>query len=316
MNLLLTSISSKIKLVQLFKLAAENWGVGVYGCDVQDDTPARKYVDKFLVIKPMAGIDFINGLIDQCRVNEINLIIPTCEEEIIIFAAYHNNFINAGIRVIVPEIDTVQICQNKLFFNDWLFRKGFPAQKIHDIATVKESDFPLFFKPVVGPVSKKCRILKSMDDLTGLQDEIITDFIDAPEYSIDVLMDLQGKPVQAVVCSLDKTVDGIAVKSKIVDHKKLADAALKISTDLHLVGHNLLQAFELENGDFVFFDVNLRFGDGSDLSINAGLQSPDRLLAMVYGSLKDKKRAKKPYEISQDMRHDYDAKTSCILTEN
>lgn len=304
MNLLLTSISAKTNLVVMFKEAAAPWGVSVYGCDVVDTCIARSQVDGFFISKLTTDRRFVEDLIAQCKAHDINLIIPTRDGDVEVLARYINSFINVGIEVVVPEIDAVQICQNKNFFNDWLIRYQYPALTIYETDKITDEDFPLFLRPISGAGSAGCRQIYSLKDIQCSSMTVLTNYIDAPEYSIDVLMDLQSKPLQAVVRRRDKVVDGEAVKSTIVNHEELTEIALQMSSFLHLVGHNLLQAFETPNGEFVFFDVNLRFGGASDLSVKAGLQSPARLLAMVYGSLKDKKAAKKPYEIAFGMQLD------------
>ena len=119
MNLLLTSISAKTRLVDMFREAAAPWDVGVYGCDIKEGCAARVLVDGFFVSKATTDSGYIEDLIAQCKLHDINLIIPTRDNDVEIIARYNNSFINAGIRAIVPEIDTVQICQNKIFFNDW-----------------------------------------------------------------------------------------------------------------------------------------------------------------------------------------------------
>lgn len=294
MNILLTSISAKINLVKMFKDAAQPMGLGVYGCDCDADVLARKFVDGFLLVKPTVETNYVGDLIAQCKSNDINLVIPTRDGDIAMLARYHNDFMNAGVKLLVPDIDMVQICQNKSFFNDWLIRTGYSALQKFDVDNVSETEFPLFVRPLLGGgAGEGAGIVRHPDDVTNPDDVILTNFVEAVEYSIDLLMDLQSRPLQAVVRSRDKIVDGEAKISTVVHFQELEDAALGIGSDLRLVGHNVLQAFKMPDGEIIFFDVNTRYGGSSDLSVKAGLNSPSRILNMVYGSLKDKKEAKK-----------------------
>lgn len=316
MNLLLTSVSAKVNLVKMFKDAAKPWGVGVYGCDIVSQPSTLDIVDQFLTVLPVSHPNYVDDLIAQCKASEINLIIPTRDGDILVLARSHNKFLNAGIRLMAADIDMVQICQNKTYFNDWLYRFGYPALQAFEAKKITKDDLPLFSRPLTGSASVGCYVIRDMADFQADGLNIITNLITAPEYSIDVLMDLQSKPLQAVVRSRDKIVDGEAKISTVIKHDHLTEMALEMATELRLVGHNLLQAFELPNGDFVFFDVNMRFGGASDLSVKAGLDSPARLLSMVYGSLQEKRAAKKPRTISYGMQLNRGADNPFTYVEN
>ena len=95
-------------------------------------------------------------------------------------------------------------------------------------------------------------------------------------------MSLDGAPLQAVARRRLQVQDGEATKSRTQDVPALTDQALKLCAALGLVGHNVVQAFHDDAGTR-FIEINPRFGGASNLSIQAGLASPERILQMARG---------------------------------
>ena len=63
----------------------------------------------------------------------------------------------------------------------------------------------------------------------------------------------------------------------------MTEQALDLAGALQLVGHSVLQAFLHPERGVLWIEANPRFGGASILSIEAGLQSPARLLALLSG---------------------------------
>src|SRR5690606_5360898 len=97
-------------------------------------------------------------------------------------------------------------------------------------------------------------------------------------------MDLGGgRPVQAVARERVLVVGGESKVTRIVDAPDALALAMRLGAALGLVGHNLMRAFLHPEQGPLLFDIDLRFGGASALSIAAGLDSPRRILQMLAG---------------------------------
>ncbi|MBV1900453.1 MAG: ATP-grasp domain-containing protein, partial [Kordiimonadaceae bacterium] len=105
----------------------------------------------------------------------------------------------------------------------------------------------------------------------------------ANEYSCDVLMDLKGEPLQAVVRHRQRLVNGESWRSEIIHLPELEKLCLHACKKLGLKGHNLVQAFVDEEGAIHLIEINPRFGGCSNLSVEGGLASPTRLIQLTQG---------------------------------
>ena len=112
---------------------------------------------------------------------------------------------------------------------------------------------------------------------------VVQDFVASPEYSIDVLLDLRGRPLQAVARRRIATRAGESWKSRVEDIPALTDRSMALCEALGLIGHNTVQAFYSLDLGPIFIEVNPRFGGASNLSIQAGLASVERIVQMLDG---------------------------------
>jgi carbamoyl-phosphate synthase large subunit len=184
------------------------------------------------------------------------------------------------VSVLAPSPEAVETCQDKRRFVDFCDAHGFPTPRTYAAGEVPDR-YPVFVRPVRGAGGKGARRAEAPQDFGP--DLLVQDFATDPEYSIDVLMDLDARPLQAVVRERLVVRDGEAVKSRVEDIPELAEQALNLCAALGLVGHNVVQAFHDPQRGARFIEVNPRFGGASNLSIQAGLASPERILQMLEG---------------------------------
>ena len=147
-------------------------------------------------------------------------------------------------------------------------------------------------RPVRGAGGKGARRVEAGEAIPSGEDLLVQDVETAPEYTVDVLMDLVGQPLQAVARRRLLVRDGEAVKSRVEAAPALGDQALALCAALGLVGHNVVQAFYTPEAGARFIEINPRFGGASNLSIEAGLASPERILQLVEGRLDDARAAR------------------------
>jgi len=118
--------------------------------------------------------------------------------------------------------------------------------------------------------------------LQQMENPIIQEYIDAPEYTVDVFADFEGNVISVVPRERIKVLAGESFVSRTSRNFTMINEASRLATALRLVGHNTVQCFLL--GNLVqFIEVNPRFGGAAHLGFAAGVPTPRLLVRIVKG---------------------------------
>jgi carbamoyl-phosphate synthase large subunit len=286
MNVLILSAAAKVLLVEAFQAAVADRGGRVFAADIAPDSAALHVADQGLILPRSQEPGFIPALKRVCREHRIGLVVPTRDAELPVLAPWRNEFAAGGTTIPVASADTIALCQDKRRFAAFCEAEGFPIARTYG-SDVEPARFPIFIRPATGAGGVGARRVDDAEEWRNLGAEraglIIQDFVEAEEYTVDTLMDLEGHPIQAVARRRLLVRGGEAQKSRVENVPALSDLALALGARLRLVGHNVIQCFRDRAGTPNLIEVNPRFGGASNLSIVAGLDSPRRLVDLVAG---------------------------------
>lgn len=290
MNVLVLSASSKVLLVRSFQRAVAAAGGIVVAADIVPDAAALHVADRAVLLPRSSSAEFPGALEAVCEAFDIGLVVPTRDGELMAVADCVPALESLGIKVLAPSAETVAVCCDTRRFMAFCRRNGFPYPATL-AEGVRPDRFPVFCRAAdrtVEHAAMRIEGAEAFDAYMTLYGSVaggvvVQEFIAAPEYSIDVLMDLDGRPLQAVARRRIAVRAGESWKSRVERLPVLTDMALALSERLGLVGHNTLQAFYDEIEGVRFIEVNARFGGASNLSIQAGLASPERIVQMASG---------------------------------
>lgn len=282
MNVLILSAASKVLLVQAFQQAVGARQGRVFAADLERDSAALFFADGVVDLPRSGDVGFAEALLAACHDQRIGLVVPTRDGELAVLAALRDRFAAEGVVVLAPAPAALESCLDKRRFIAACDRLGLATPRGWAPGETPDA-FPVFARPVTGAGGRGARRIEAADWTRQSSDMLVQAFQTAPEYSIDVLMDLNGAPLQAVARRRLLVRAGEAVKSRTEDAPALTDSALRLCAGLGLVGHNVVQAFWDGRGEPLFIEVNPRFGGASNLSIAAGLASPERLVMMAAG---------------------------------
>src|SRR5262249_26243737 len=113
-------------------------------------------------------------------------------------------------------------------------------------------------------------------------DAIVQPFTAGTEVTIDCLSDLGGRFLAAAPRVRQQVKSGQAYRSRTFRDGYLEVYAKRICEALPIVGACNMQCFLTSDGP-KFFEINARFGAGSILSMQAGLNGPAAIVAMARG---------------------------------
>jgi carbamoyl-phosphate synthase large subunit len=286
MNILITSVSHKVSLVRAFQDALATAGGGiVFAVDSSAYSPALYVADRFELVPRSAEPTFAERLLELCVEQHVELLVPTRDEELPLFAGESGRFASVGTRVMVASSETIRICQDKVAFQEFCEAHGLPIpQLVRDYATAA---YPLFVKPRWGKGGRGTTRVDTEAELRSVvarlgNEAVVQRLSDAPEYTVDLFADFDGNVISVVPRERILVLGGESFVSRAVHSPELRDTAIAAARALGLIGHNTIQCF-LRDGHAELIEINPRFGGAAALGFAAGANSSSCLVRLLKG---------------------------------
>ena len=288
MNILITSASRKASLVKAFQRALVQQGGGsVIAVDASPLSPALYCADEYCIVPADNEPGFLEEMLRLCREKEIRLLVPTRDEELPFYAGHKDEFAAIGTLVMVAPPEVIETCRDKREFVRFCRRNGFAIPVTYENPQkICGMDYPLFIKPRYGKGGSQSARLDSKAQLEAalkdMPDAVIQEFINAPEYTIDLFADFEGSVISVIPRLREHIVGGESYVSRTEDNPVIIKETIRLAQTLGLVGHNTIQCF-LEHDNVRFIEVNPRFGGGAGLGFAAGADTPLFLVKLLNG---------------------------------
>lgn len=290
-NILILSVGRRVELVKCFKEAANLAEVNskIVTTDISESAPAIYFGDKNYIIPRIGQEGYIEKIIEICKSEDIKLIVPTIDTELLIMAENKEYIQNeTQAKVLISDIRAIEICRNKINTNRFFEQYGFGVPKeitTEDIIN-KNYDLPLFIKPFNGSSSINTFKVNTEKELIFFREyvtnPIIQEFIEGKEYTVDVFLDFEGNPITIVPRERLATRSGEIAKGRIVKDRELIEEVKKVVIALKAIGHITVQCMKTKDG-IKFIEINPRFGGGAPMSIKAGANSPLNIYKLLKG---------------------------------
>ena len=105
----------RIELLQTFRNAALvlNKEQKIYGADMAGTAPALAYCDYVRRVVAMKDPGYIQNLLDICAADNINLLIPTIDTDLLVLSENKEQFEEIGTRVMISAPEMIRICRDK-----------------------------------------------------------------------------------------------------------------------------------------------------------------------------------------------------------
>jgi len=284
---LLTSAGAKVDLTCRMRTAVHAAGHRLFTADSDADSAAFHFSDDHFLLLPMNDPRCPEALLEACRSRNIRVILPTRDGDLSFFARHRDRFSSAGIRVIVSDPETVDLCLDKIRFHDHCLNNGLPV--LPRLADPAPSEFPCFVRARAGAAGAAAYRVPRADALRALHgpppwpDLLVQPFCADKEYSLDALFDEDGRALQWVARERIRIKAGESVVSRTVSIPALDGLVGALSASMRLVGPVTLQAFNSDTAGPRLIEVNPRIGGAAALGIEAGLDTPERLVAWALG---------------------------------
>jgi carbamoyl-phosphate synthase large subunit len=288
-NVLITAASRRVPLVRAFRNSVERLGRGrVVTTDINPMSPALYFGHKHHIVPLTTDKYYIPIIESICDAEDVNLVVPTIDDELPIFGRTLHRFEQVGIEVAVSSERTSNICNDK--YETYLFCKenGINTTETRLAAAVRfdELRYPVYIKPRFGRGSVNVFLVHNETQLRlfldYVPDAIVQDELPGTEFTVDVLSDFNGRVLSIVPRERLVIRAGVSDKGITRKNEEVIAFAKHVSERLRIVGPANIQC-KYDGREVSLIEVNPRFSGGIPLTIAAGADFPSWLVQLKGG---------------------------------
>lgn len=290
LHILFTGVGRRVELIQAFREAAlcQSVTLKIYGADMTDSAPALAFCDYYRSVCGMHDENYIPELLEICKNDAIDLIIPTIDTDLLVLSENTTLFSEIGTRVMISSPEMIRICRDKNLTSSFFESCGLHAPTPIDNYKKYSLGFPAFIKPKDGSSSINAYKVEDAEQLalyaSQIEDYIVQPFISGREYTIDIFCDFVGNPASIVPRERLQVRAGEVLKTCITMDEQMIEEAKAICTAFKPCGPITVQLIrDTDNVDW-FIEINPRFGGGAPLSMKAGARSAEYILQLMSGN--------------------------------
>jgi carbamoyl-phosphate synthase large subunit len=286
MNILITSAGRRVSLVRAFQVELKGHfpSSKVFTADVNPEwSSACRISDRFFTLPIIENENYIHSLLKICLTNEIKVVIPTLDTELLVLSSAKDVFLLNGIYIIISDFDFVSKCRDKRKTN-----KLFGNLKIDVPCSIDKNNptFPLFIKPYDGSLTKDTYLINKKEELTD-------SLLNNPKYMFMEYI----SPANFYEYTIDAYFDKNSILKCLVPRRRIEIRGGEISKgkterkDFYYILKDRLSFIKGAKGCLTiqFFvskatniiigiEINPRFGGGYPLSYASGANYPEYII--------------------------------------
>jgi carbamoyl-phosphate synthase large subunit len=288
-SVLITAGSRRVSLVQAFRQALHALGLPgrVVVADVNPLSPAVHLADRAYRVPISSDPGYLDEIAGICATEGVRLIVPTIDDELPVFGAARRTFASRGVVVACSPEPVNSLCNDKYATCVHLRAAGISAARsLLPSEIPPDQPLPLFIKPRGGRGAVGAFAVHSRRELEFfleyVPDPIVQEYLEGPEFTIDVLCDLRGRPLVIVPRERVVVRAGVIDRGRTVNDPALIDLARAACAAIPFHGPLNIQC-RMRGGEAVIFEINPRFSGGISLTIRAGADIPRMLIRLAQG---------------------------------
>lgn len=115
LHILVTGVGRRVELMQAFRQAALNLNIDlkIYGADMAGTAPALAYCNYIRRVCSMRDSEYISQILEICKKDDIDLVMPTIDTDLLVLSQNVNKFDEIGVKVLISKEDKILICRDK-----------------------------------------------------------------------------------------------------------------------------------------------------------------------------------------------------------
>lgn len=273
-------------IVKALKLNSQKYRI--VATDMSPMSAALWRADKGYIVPPASDDRYARTLIDICKREKIDAVIPGSVPELKKLSDIRVQFENDDIELIISPKRVIETCLDKLKTCDFLKKHGFPQPKTYSsdesTSAANELDFPVFVKPRVGYGSRYTYTAQDAEELDLIEkyltknkiEFLIQECITAEECTVGVVMSKTGM-IMGSVSILREIKSGFSHRMTVTDVKEARTTAEELASKIGAQGPLNVQFF-LTKGKPVVIEMNPRFSGTTPVRSAVGFNEVDAVL--------------------------------------
>jgi carbamoyl-phosphate synthase large subunit len=279
---LLTGVGKRYDIVSAFAQHAT-----VVAADPNPLAPAQYAAHHRRSVPRIEEPSYVPELAALCEEFGVGAVVPLTDLDLEVLGQARADGL---LPAFVPDPEIARATFDKYETHLLLSRLGLPSPP-----TVLPGDpvdqFPVMVKPRWG---SGARSIHRADDLHAAEffveyirePVMVQQFMDGPEFSIDVLCDLDGRCLNAIPRTMIESRGGESIKGKVIADAELIELGRRVAETLRFRGPSTIQVFRDREIGLGITDVNTRFGGAFPAPMYAALPGrtyPELIVRMARG---------------------------------
>jgi len=252
--------------------------------------------------------NFVEQLLSICERRNIHVLLPLVTKELLPLAQHKKEFEEHETKVLVSNVDSLEIANNKSRLYQFLEWRGIEVPKYKVVENIDHFKLAVeelntgakrvCFKPSVSNGSRGFRVIASdMDEhdllfnekpnstyisyddalrilsLKSFPELLVTEYLPGEEYSVDCLAN-HGEIKLIAPRLRTKMINGISVEGEFVNDKNIITYCSEIIKELQLHGNIGIQVKGSSGGKFLIVEINPRVQGTIVAGLGAGINLP------------------------------------------
>jgi carbamoyl-phosphate synthase large subunit len=275
---LLTGVGKRYDIVSAF---AEH--AFTIAADPSPLAPAQYAADKRVApprIDDPGYVPFLQDIVDE---HDVKAVVPLTDLDIEVLA-------RADLPAFVPDGDIAKATFDKYGTHETLTQLGLPSPPTVLPGEEPES-YPVMVKPRWGSGARSIHPAADQKEMEFFIDYVkepvmVQRLMGGPEFSIDLLCDLDGRCLNAIPRTMIESRGGESIKGTVIHDEELIDLGKRAGEALGVRGPCTVQAFRDPEIGLGITDVNTRFGGAFPAPMYAALPGrtyPELIVKMARG---------------------------------
>jgi len=295
----------------------------IHGCDINPDSVGLKFASKSFIVPPGNDDNYVNCVFDYCNDNDINVIIPGADEELIALSREKERFKKIRCKILISKSQVLE----KVLDKSSLYRECYNIPGLKEVVPehfsctyskefseaykkLSAAGHQVCVKPAVTHGSRGFRVIKpeitkkdffekkpssrsitlqSILDILKSGDGkfpnlLVMEYLPGEEFSVDCIR--RGENFYCVTRRRDVIKDGICSAGEAIKREDLIYFSKKIYQELGLEYNANLQFRYDSKGNPKLLEVNPRLSGTLELCRGAGVNFVSLGLDALLGTSK------------------------------